>query len=72
MPEKKRARTVGQISYQKKYNRDHVAWRKASFNDKNPDDMILMQWIDSQEEKTSAYLKRLVREDMKRRGKDPV
>lgn len=70
--EKKRERTQRQIDYMKDYNNRHVKWRKVSFNDKNPDDMILMAWIDSQEESTSAYIKRLVREDMERRSKDPV
>ena len=72
MDGKKRVRTKNQINYQKRYNNDHVSWRKVSFNDKNPDDMILKTWIDSQEESTSAYIKRLVREDMERRSKDPV
>ena len=71
MAEKKRVRTEGQIRYQKKYNHDHVVWRKVSLNDKNPDDEILKKWIDSQQESTSAYIKRLVREDMERRTKDP-
>lgn len=70
--EKRRERTQHQIDYMKDYNNRHVKWRKVSFNDKNPDDMILMGWIDSQEESTSAYIKRLVREDMERRSKDPV
>lgn len=70
--EKKRGRTQHQIEYMKDYNNRHVKWRKVSFNDKTPDDMILMNWIDSQEESTSAYIKRLVREDMERRSKDPV
>lgn len=72
MSEKKRERTENQINYQKQYNNDHVSWRKVSFNDKNPDDEILKKWIDSQEESTSAYLKRLIREDMEKRTKDPV
>lgn len=77
MDGKKRVRTKNQINYQKRYNNDHVSWRKVSFNDKNPDDMILAAWIDAQKElpskeSTSAYIKRLVREDMERRSKDPV
>lgn len=70
--EKKRERTQRQIDYMKDYNNRHVKWRKVSFNDKNPDDMILMKWIDSQEESTSAYIKRLIREDMEKQSKDPV
>ena len=75
--EKKRERTQHQIDYMKDYNNRHVKWRKVSFNDKNPDDMILAAWIDAQKElpskeSTSAYIKRLVREDMERRSKDPV
>ena len=77
MDGKKRVRTKNQINYQKQYNNDHVSWRKVSFNDKNQDDMILAAWIDAQKElpskeSTSAYIKRLVREDMERRGKDTV
>ena len=70
--EKKRERTQHQIDYMKDYNNQHVKWRKVSFNDKNPDDEILKKWIDSQEEPTSAYIKRLIREDMEKRSKDPV
>lgn len=67
--EKKRERTQHQIDYMKDYNNRHVKWRKVSFNDKNPDDMILINWIDSREESTSAYIKRLVREDMEKQMK---
>lgn len=70
--EKKRERTQRQIDYMKDYNNRHVKWRKVSFNDKNPDDMILMNWIDSQEESTSAYIKHLIREDMEKQSIDPV
>lgn len=64
--EKKRVRTQHQIEYMKSYNNAHVKWRKVSFNDKNPNDMILMDWIDNQKESTSAYIKRLIYEDMQR------
>ena len=69
--EKKRVRTQHQIEYMKGYNNEHVKWRKVSFNDKNPEDMILINWIDEQKESTSAYIKSLVREDMKKRTQDP-
>jgi hypothetical protein len=69
--EKKRKRTQHQIDYMKGYNNEHVKWRKVSFNNKNPEDMILINWIDEQKESTSAYIKSLVREDMKKRTQDP-
>ena len=64
--EKKRVRTQRQIDYMKSYNNQHVKWRKVSFNDKNPEDTIIMDWIDSQNESTSAYIKRLILEDMEK------
>ena len=72
MEGKKRVRTENQKKYQKKYNNDHISWRKVSFNDKNQDDIVLMKWVDCQEESTSSYIKRLIREDMEKQSKDSV
>lgn len=66
---KKASGAFDQMQYQKDYNNQHVKWRKVSFNDLNPDDEILKNWIDQQNESTSSYLKRLVRQDMESQNK---
>jgi hypothetical protein len=56
-----------QLKYIGEYNRQNIVYRKISFNKKNQDDKAIMEWIDSQEESTSSYLKRLALEDMLRK-----
>lgn len=63
---KRKPASPKQIDYIMAYNRQHIRFRKACFNDQDPEDLKMMDWIDSQEESTSAYLKRLVYEDMTR------
>lgn len=57
-----------QKQYMKDYYKEHVKWRKVSFNDTVPEDVVLREWIDGQQESTSAYIKRLVRQDMEARS----
>lgn len=66
MPRKKSG-TFNQQEYDKAYHREHTTYRKLSINDGNQEDQIIAAWIDAQPESTSAYLKRLVLEDMIRR-----
>ena len=58
--------TFDQMKYIKEYNRQHISYRKISFNDQNPEDKMIQEWIDTRKETTSSYLKRLVKEDMKK------
>lgn len=53
-----------QQEYVANYNKENIVYRKLSFNRQKPDDMKLLEWIDGQRESTSAYLKRLVMEDL--------
>lgn len=64
---KRKPASPKQIDYIMAYNREHIRFRKACFNDQDPKDVAMMDWIDSQPESISAYLKRLVQEDMARR-----
>lgn len=66
MPRKKTG-LFDQREYDKTYHREHTIYRKVSFNNSNPDDMRMVEWIDSQPEATSAYIRRLILEDMTRR-----
>ena len=58
-----------QAKYISEYNKENIHYRKISFNRRNPEDEKIVEWIDSQQESTSAYLKRLAREDMQRHQK---
>jgi len=53
-----------QMQYIKDYNREHIYYRKLSFNVSNEDDMRMMKWLDERPQSTSSYLKQLIREDM--------
>ena len=56
-----------QLKYIAQYNKENIAYRKVSFNRKKPEDVEIMEWIDSQEESVSSYLKRLAKQDMEAR-----
>lgn len=55
-----------QAEYVKRYHREQVIGKKVTFNRNNPDDMALLQWLESQPEGMVGYMKRLIREDMGR------
>lgn len=55
-----------QYEYNKEYRKNKIVYRSLNFNIDKPDDQKMLDWIDSQEEATSPYLKRLVQEDMSR------
>lgn len=56
-----------QKEYSKEYQRQFIKFRKMNFNIQNRDDSAMVDWIDSQPEGTSGYLKRLVKADMESR-----
>lgn len=58
-----------QSEYIKQYLREHITYRKMTINSGNEQDQIISAWIDSQPESISAYLKRLVLEDMQKHTK---
>ena len=66
MPRKKSG-TFDQNKYVGQYISEHIRYKKINFNIDKPDDKELMDWIDSQHEPISVYLKRLVRQDMEQR-----
>ena len=53
--------------YKKQYQRSHIRFRKMNFNVDKPDDVVMIEWLDSQPEGVSNYMKRLVSDDMIRR-----
>lgn len=55
-----------QYEYNKEYRKNKIVYRSLNFNIDKPDDQKMLDWIDSQPEGTSPYLKRLVQEDMSR------
>lgn len=55
-----------QYEYNKEYRKNKIVYRSLNFNIDKPDDQKMLDWIDSQGEATSPYLKRLVQEDMSR------
>lgn len=63
----KKSAGFDQREYVKAYTRQHIQYRKASFNTQFPEDLQLLTWIDSQPESTSQYIRRLVKEDMQAR-----
>ena len=65
MPRKKTT-DFNQQEYVRGYIHDRIRYKKINFNLGNAEDIAIMQWIDGREENTSAYLKRLVKEDMSR------
>lgn len=52
--------------YDQAYNREHVRRKFIPFNDRNPDDLELLSWLDQQENVTQ-YIKGLIRDDMTRK-----
>ena len=55
-----------QKEYVNEYIKTTIIYRRMSFNRNKPDDMQMVEWIDSQPGGASNYLKRLVRGDMER------
>lgn len=53
-----------QAEYVKEYQRENRITKKVTFNRKNPEDMVMVKWLDSRTEGVVQYMKRLIREDM--------
>ena len=70
MPRKKSG-TFDQGEYIREYLREHITYKKMTINCNNETDQMISGWIDSQPESTSAYLKRLVLEDMQKHQSNP-
>lgn len=55
-----------QKQYVKDYIKAKIVYRRMNFNNGKPEDLEMVEWIDSQPEGVSNYLKRLVAEDMEK------
>ena len=60
------AEKFNQAEYIKEYQRENRITKKVTFNRKNPDDMVMVEWLDNRPEGIVQYLKRLIREDMEK------
>lgn len=54
-----------QEQYVNEYIKANIKYRRINFNVNKKDDMKMVEWIDSQPEGVSNYLKKLVKNDMK-------
>lgn len=54
-------------AYDQQYTKENIARKLLTFNRNNPSDIRLFDWINSQGNATE-YIKRLIREDMKKAG----
>ena len=52
-------------AYDKQYAKEHIKRKFIPFNDTDPEDMMLLDWINKQPNVTQ-YVKKLVAEDMKK------
>lgn len=55
--------------YDQSYLRQNIVQVGITFNRRKPDDMKLIEWINSRKESKVSYVKRLIREDMERGSK---
>lgn len=55
-----------QAEYSVQYMKTNVTQCRLNINKKMPEDLKILDWINSQPEGTSPYLRRLVQEDMSR------
>lgn len=64
-----RKRTFNEHDYERSqsYIKETYKWVNVQFSKVNPEDVELYDFISSQPESKAAYIKRLVREDMKRK-----
>ena len=54
------------LEYIKEYNRENIVYKKINFNRGKPDEMQIVEWLESRPEGIAMYLKRLIAEDMKK------
>ena len=55
-----------QYEYALQYRKENIVRKLMIFNKTNPNDLSMLEWLNSRPEGTSPYLKRLVQEDMSR------
>ena len=53
-----------QAEYIKKYHREQRIEKKVTFNRNNPDDMVLLEWLQSRPDGMVHYIESLIRSDM--------
>jgi hypothetical protein len=57
--------------YDIEYAKEHITRKFLSFNHDDPNDAALLEWLNSQGKgKVTAYIKRLIVEDMKKAAKN--
>jgi len=64
MPQRER-----KYGYDQDYLKQNIVQVGITFNRRKPDDMKLIDWLNSRTESRVAYVKRLIREDMERGSK---
>ena len=67
MPRKKSG-TFDNYAYQQGYIKQYVRFVNVPFNSKIPEEMELYDYLNAIDEKKGAYIKRLIREDMQKKG----
>lgn len=53
-----------QAEYIRQYQRENRIEKKVTFNRNNPDDMALLEWLQSRPDGMVHYIKTLIRSDM--------
>ena len=66
-PEKKRTKEE-KYSYDQNYLRQNIVAVNITFNRQKPDDMVILDWLNSRKESKVAYMKRLIISDMEKAG----
>ena len=66
-PEKKRTKEE-KYSYDQNYLRQNMVAVNITFNRQKPDDMVILDWLNSRKESKVAYMKRLIISDMEKAG----
>jgi len=66
-PEKKRTKEE-KYSYDQNYLRQNMVAVNITFNRQKPDDMVILDWLNSRKESKVSYVKRLIISDMENAG----
>lgn len=56
-------------AYDIQYAKEHITRKSVTFNDVQEEDRALLAYVNGLNEVFVAYVKRLIREDMRRKGK---
>lgn len=65
MPRKKSG-DFDEYQYQQDYIKSNLKFKNCTFNLRKPEDVAILEWIDSQPEGATRYIKRLIKEDYER------